>query len=415
MAEAGADQLVAHVGLTTAGSIGAGVAFTLDQAIDRVMAIAEAGRSGPRATSSCICHGGPFDEPAQVGEGAPAHARGRTASSAPRRIERLPTERAIRGQVQEFKRLAVARLTRDGRPRAPARVTGRWTGDPRVDDRGQAASRRADLLGGDRRVGDRRGSAGSARKRASPSSAPGLQPRQGDLLALPRVEVERAAVVAQGRPLDRRVPEHDPADPGPAVRRPGARRPGTGRARRRTRSRIQRRSALRSNRSSSWYGTGPPWTNSTSPQRAYGAKRPQRRHEVGGQLVHAGGDLAGRAALPLVRAEADGEQRRAAAERHQRPEDRRARRPRPPRTCASWLPSRSATSPPAARGLGAQRGEAPDQPQRCRARGPRRRRSRRARSRAARSSGRRRRSGRPRRAAGRPRAAGRAGRWRPRR
>ena len=34
MAKAGADQLVAHVGLTTAGSIGAGVALTLDQAID---------------------------------------------------------------------------------------------------------------------------------------------------------------------------------------------------------------------------------------------------------------------------------------------------------------------------------------------------------------------------------------------
>ncbi|MFZ1769353.1 MAG: phosphoenolpyruvate hydrolase family protein, partial [Caldilinea sp.] len=37
MAKAGADQLVAHVGLTTAGSIGAAVALTLDEAIGKVM------------------------------------------------------------------------------------------------------------------------------------------------------------------------------------------------------------------------------------------------------------------------------------------------------------------------------------------------------------------------------------------
>ncbi|MEJ2265990.1 MAG: phosphoenolpyruvate hydrolase family protein [Anaerolineales bacterium] len=66
MAEAGADQLVAHVGLTTSGAIGAGVAMTLDEAINRVMQIAEAGPSS---------------------------------------IERLPTERAIRGQVEAFKEL----------------------------------------------------------------------------------------------------------------------------------------------------------------------------------------------------------------------------------------------------------------------------------------------------------------------
>ncbi|HRE27644.1 MAG TPA: phosphoenolpyruvate hydrolase family protein [Anaerolineales bacterium] len=42
MAEAGADQLVAHVGLTNSGTIGAGVAFTLDEAIDKVMAVVAA-------------------------------------------------------------------------------------------------------------------------------------------------------------------------------------------------------------------------------------------------------------------------------------------------------------------------------------------------------------------------------------
>jgi predicted TIM-barrel enzyme len=107
MAQAGADQLVAHVGLTTAGSIGAGVAFTLDQAIERVMAIAEAGR-GVRKDIIVICHGGPFDEPDSVGKALvrmPGIAGFFGASS----IERLPTERAIRSQVQDFKSLKLAK------------------------------------------------------------------------------------------------------------------------------------------------------------------------------------------------------------------------------------------------------------------------------------------------------------------
>lgn len=107
MARAGADQLVAHVGLTTAGTIGAGVAFTLEEAIARVMAIAEAGRS-VRADIIVLCHGGPFDEPAQVGE-ALARMPGVHGFFGASSIERLPTERAIRGQVEDFKRLTTTR------------------------------------------------------------------------------------------------------------------------------------------------------------------------------------------------------------------------------------------------------------------------------------------------------------------
>lgn len=106
MAEAGADQLVAHVGLTTAGTIGAGVALSLDEAIGRVMAIAEAGRS-VRSDIIVLCHGGPFDEPDNVGEALrrmPGVAGFFGASS----IERLPTERGIRGQVEAFKALPIA-------------------------------------------------------------------------------------------------------------------------------------------------------------------------------------------------------------------------------------------------------------------------------------------------------------------
>jgi predicted TIM-barrel enzyme len=106
MAGAGCDMLVAHVGLTTGGSIGAGVALTLDQAIDRVMAMADAGRK-VRSDLIVICHGGPFDEPEAVGvalKKMPGIAGFFGASS----IERLPTERAITAQVKHFKALAVA-------------------------------------------------------------------------------------------------------------------------------------------------------------------------------------------------------------------------------------------------------------------------------------------------------------------
>lgn len=106
MAEAGADQLVAHVGLTVSGSIGAGVALGLDEAIDRVMAIAEAGRS-VRSDLLVICHGGPFDEPDAVGE-ALARMPGIDGFFGASSIERLPTERAIRGQVEQFKSLQIA-------------------------------------------------------------------------------------------------------------------------------------------------------------------------------------------------------------------------------------------------------------------------------------------------------------------
>jgi predicted TIM-barrel enzyme len=107
MVEAGADMLVAHVGLTTAGSVGAGVALTLDDAVERVLAIAAAGRRA-RSDILVICHGGPFDEPEAVAQGLgrlPDIAGFFGASS----IERLPTERAIRSQVEHFKSLKLAR------------------------------------------------------------------------------------------------------------------------------------------------------------------------------------------------------------------------------------------------------------------------------------------------------------------
>ena len=105
MAKAGADQLVAHVGLTTAGSIGAGVALDLEKAANLAMEIAEAGRRVNKDLP-VIAHGGPFDEPEAVAKGLkmmPGIDGFFGASS----IERLPTERAITGQVEAFKNLAL--------------------------------------------------------------------------------------------------------------------------------------------------------------------------------------------------------------------------------------------------------------------------------------------------------------------
>ena len=107
MVEAGADMLVAHVGLTTAGSIGAGVALTLDEAVDRVLAIAVAGRRA-RGGIIVLCHGGPFDEPDAVAQ-ALARLPGVAGFFGASSIERLPTERAIRSQVEHFKGLKLNR------------------------------------------------------------------------------------------------------------------------------------------------------------------------------------------------------------------------------------------------------------------------------------------------------------------
>jgi len=106
MAEAGADLMVCHVGLTTAGSIGAAEAFTLDEAVDRVMVMAKAGWK-VRKDLMVICHGGPFDEPENVGK-ALAKMPGIVGFFGASSIERLPTERAIRGQVEAFKGLTLA-------------------------------------------------------------------------------------------------------------------------------------------------------------------------------------------------------------------------------------------------------------------------------------------------------------------
>ncbi|MFP6886372.1 MAG: phosphoenolpyruvate hydrolase family protein, partial [Opitutales bacterium] len=62
MTEAGADIVVAHMGLTTGGDIGADTAMTLDDAVGEVQAIADAAKS-VRDDVLAICHGGPTSMP----------------------------------------------------------------------------------------------------------------------------------------------------------------------------------------------------------------------------------------------------------------------------------------------------------------------------------------------------------------
>ncbi|HEY0791369.1 MAG TPA: phosphoenolpyruvate hydrolase family protein [Chthoniobacterales bacterium] len=105
MAEAGADLVVAHVGLTTGGTIGAAVALHLDEAIDITLRIAEAARK-VRPDILVICHGGPFDEPETVG-GALARMPGINGFYGATSMERLPVERGITEQVRKFTQLKV--------------------------------------------------------------------------------------------------------------------------------------------------------------------------------------------------------------------------------------------------------------------------------------------------------------------
>jgi predicted TIM-barrel enzyme len=82
------------------------VAYTLAEAIDKVMAILAAARA-VRSDILVICHGGPFDEPENVGV-ALKRMPGINGFFGASSIERLPTERAIAGQVQAFKALSLA-------------------------------------------------------------------------------------------------------------------------------------------------------------------------------------------------------------------------------------------------------------------------------------------------------------------
>jgi predicted TIM-barrel enzyme len=105
MAEAGADVLVPHMGLTTKGTIGAHTAKTLDQSVELVQAMHDAATE-VNPDILVLCHGGPIAEPEDA-----AYVLERTqgvvgffgASS----MERLPTEVAMTENMRRFKAIPV--------------------------------------------------------------------------------------------------------------------------------------------------------------------------------------------------------------------------------------------------------------------------------------------------------------------
>lgn len=104
MAEAGADCLVAHMGLTTKGSIGAETAKSLDDRIPLIREIIAAGRN-VNPNIMVICHGGPIADPedaAYIIQNVPEIDGFFGASS----IERLASERSMTAQAAAFKAIA---------------------------------------------------------------------------------------------------------------------------------------------------------------------------------------------------------------------------------------------------------------------------------------------------------------------
>ena len=105
MAEAGADVLVPHMGLTTGGSIGAETAKTLDDCVPLIQGMHDAAkRVNPEII--VLCHGGPIAEPedARYVLERTTGVKGFFGASS---MERLPTEIAMTENMRRFKSIPV--------------------------------------------------------------------------------------------------------------------------------------------------------------------------------------------------------------------------------------------------------------------------------------------------------------------
>ncbi|EGO65486.1 phosphoenolpyruvate hydrolase family protein [Acetonema longum] len=103
MTRAGADILVAHMGLTTKGSIGAKTALTLDDCVKKIQAIHDTAKA-INPDILVICHGGPIAEPEDAAY-VLSKTKGVIGFYGASSMERLPTERAIAAQVKAFKNI----------------------------------------------------------------------------------------------------------------------------------------------------------------------------------------------------------------------------------------------------------------------------------------------------------------------
>ena len=103
MAAAGADIVVAHMGLTTKGTIGATTAMTLEQSPAYVQAICDAAR-GVNPEVIVLCHGGPISEPEDA-EYVLQKTTGVNGFYGASSMERLPVEVAITEHMRKFKEI----------------------------------------------------------------------------------------------------------------------------------------------------------------------------------------------------------------------------------------------------------------------------------------------------------------------
>ena len=104
MAKVGADVVVAHMGLTTKGAIGATTALTLEASAERVQAIRDAAVA-VKPDIIVLCHGGPIAEPEDAAY-VLSHTTGVAGFFGASSMERLPTEIAITENMKRFKRIA---------------------------------------------------------------------------------------------------------------------------------------------------------------------------------------------------------------------------------------------------------------------------------------------------------------------
>jgi predicted TIM-barrel enzyme len=103
MTQAGADIVVAHMGLTTSGSIGAKSAKSLSDCVREVQAITDTCKS-LREDCLVLCHGGPIANPEDA-QFILSNCRAVDGFYGASSMERLPTELAITDQVRQFTKL----------------------------------------------------------------------------------------------------------------------------------------------------------------------------------------------------------------------------------------------------------------------------------------------------------------------
>ncbi|KAF2764867.1 TIM-barrel enzyme family protein [Teratosphaeria nubilosa] len=106
MAQAGADIVVAHMGLTTSGSIGAQSGKSLDDCVKEIQKIRDAATK-VNSDIVVLCHGGPIAKPEDA-KFVLERCTGVHGFFGASSMERLPVEEAITGITKTFKGIAVS-------------------------------------------------------------------------------------------------------------------------------------------------------------------------------------------------------------------------------------------------------------------------------------------------------------------